>query len=68
MANNSSGKNSEATRVGQLIAGAKKRFASLRDELSRRIVESESRTCSAITALTRTVADLTDALRTGRVP
>jgi hypothetical protein len=34
MANNSSGKNSKATRVGQLIAGAKKRFTNGNEQIT----------------------------------
>ena len=39
------------------------RIDSLRDELSRRIVESDIRTSTAITALAGTVSDMTDVLR-----
>jgi hypothetical protein len=46
-----------------LIDGTNERIDSLRDELSRRIVESEIRTSTAITALAGTVSEMTDVLR-----
>jgi chromosome segregation ATPase len=49
--------------TNERLDGTNERIDSLRDELSRRIVESEIRTSTAITALAGTVSDMTDVLR-----
>jgi len=49
--------------TNERLDSTNERIDSLRDELSRRIVESEIRTSTAITALAGTVSDMTDVLR-----
>ncbi len=53
----------EIRQTNTSLVGTNERIDSLRDELSRRIVESEIRTSTAITALAGTVSDMTDVLR-----
>jgi methyl-accepting chemotaxis protein len=55
--------NSRIDQTNHSLFGTNERIDSLRDELSRRIVESEIRTSTAITALAGTVSEMTDVLR-----
>ena len=49
--------------LGGRIDATNERLDAMREELSRRIVESEIRTSTAITALAGTVQDMTEVLR-----
>jgi hypothetical protein len=53
----------EIRQTNTRLDGTNERIDSVREELSRRIVESEIRTSTAITALAGTVSDMTDVLR-----
>ena len=53
----------EIRQTNSRIDGTNERVESLREELSRLIVESEIRTSTAIAALARTVSYMTEVLR-----
>ena len=53
----------EIRQTNTRLDGTNERIDSVREELSRRIVESEIRTSTAITALAGTVSEMTDVLR-----
>jgi hypothetical protein len=53
------GTNERIDGTNERIAGTNERVDSLREELARRIVESEIRTSTAIAALAGTVSDMT---------
>jgi predicted RNase H-like nuclease (RuvC/YqgF family) len=55
--------NTRLDRMNDRIDGTNERLETMREELSRRIVESEIRTSTAITELAGTVRDMTHVLR-----